>query len=105
MAELTDQACYELAWIPAPFVPEPAFSTGIGRIVAALRPGGVLMIGHGRFDGTDLQNAITRFKTVVHGGTALDNKSAARLLNDHGLTSVQTAPTPPGAPSITAGRR
>jgi methylase of polypeptide subunit release factors len=105
VAELTDEACYDLAWIPAPFVPEPAFSAGVGRIVTALRPGGLLMIGHGRLDGSDLQNAITRFKTVLHGGTALDGPSAERLLDEHGLTAVRTAPTPPGAPSITAGRR
>jgi len=105
VTELTDEACYDLAWIPAPFVPEPAFSTGIARMVTALRRGGLLMIGHGTFDGTDLQIAVTRFKTVVYGGTALDSPSAARLLKEHGLTSVQTVPTPPGAPGITVGRR
>jgi SAM-dependent methyltransferase len=105
VAELTDQACYDLAWIPASFVPEPAFSTGVARIVTALRPGGLLMIGHGRFEGSDLEIAITRFKTVTYGGTALDCPSAARLLNGHGLTSVQTVATPPGAPAYTVGRR
>jgi SAM-dependent methyltransferase len=105
VADLTDEACYDLAWIPAPFVPQPAFGTGIGRIVAALRPGGLLMIGHGRSGGTDLDIAITRFKTVMYGGTALDGPSAITLLNEHRLTSVQTAATPPGAPAITAGRK
>ncbi len=105
VADLTDETCYDLAWIPAPFVPEPAFGTGVGRIVAALRPGGLLMIGHGRSGGTDLDIAITRFKTVMYGGTALDGPSAVNLLNEHQLTCVQTAATPPGAPAITAGRK
>ncbi len=105
VADLTDEACYDLAWLPAPFVPEPAFSAGLSRIVAALRPGGLLMIGHGRFDGTELENALTRFKTVVYGGTALDGPTAVKLLERHGLTSVQTVPTPPGAPALTFGLR
>lgn len=105
VAELTDRDCYDLAWIPAPFVPEPAFSTGVRRIVAALRPGGMLMIGHGRLEGAGLDVAITRFKTVMYGGTPLDATSAVDLLTEQGLTSVQTVPTPPGAPMITVGRR
>jgi SAM-dependent methyltransferase len=28
VADLTDEACYDLAWLPAPFVPEPALNTG-----------------------------------------------------------------------------
>jgi hypothetical protein len=35
--DLTDEARYDLAWIPAPLVPEPAFSTGTARIASALR--------------------------------------------------------------------
>ena len=103
--QLTDEARYDLAWLPAPFVPEPAFSTGVDRIVTALRPGGLLMVGHGKFDGTDLANAISRFKTAIYGGTPLDAPSARALLSEHGLTSVQTVATPPGAPAVTAGRK
>jgi SAM-dependent methyltransferase len=105
VAELTEQACYDLAWIPAPFVPEPAFTNGVARTVTALRPGGLLMIGHGTYQGSDLDNAIARFKTVAYGGTAMDGPSAVKLLTGHGLTSVQTVATPPGAPGVTVGRR
>jgi SAM-dependent methyltransferase len=105
VADLTDEDCYDLAWIPAPFVPEPAFRAGVRRMAAALRPGGMLMIGHGRLEGADLDVALTRFKTVMYGGTPLDAASALDLLSEQGLTSVQTVPTPPGTPMITVGRR
>jgi protein-L-isoaspartate O-methyltransferase len=105
VAALTDEAGYDLAWIPAPFVPEAALSAGIARVVDALRPGGLLVVGHGTLDGTDLQNAITRFKTVAYGGTSLDGPSARNLLSQHDLTAVQTVLTPPGAPRMTVGRR
>jgi hypothetical protein len=63
------------------------------------------MIGHGRYDGTDLQNAITRFKVASHGGTAIDGSRVAQLLTDHGLSDVHPVPIPPGAPAITIGTR
>jgi 2-polyprenyl-3-methyl-5-hydroxy-6-metoxy-1,4-benzoquinol methylase len=105
VAELDETEAYDLAWIPAPFVPEPALTTGVGRLVAALRPGGLLMVGHGKYDGPELDVALTRFKTVAYGGTPLDGPTATRLLDSHGLTGVQTVPTPPGAPGLTVGTR
>ena len=105
VAALADEAAYDLAWIPAPFIPEPAFSTGVARIVAALRPGGMLMIGHGIYEGNELENAIARFKTVGYGGTPLDGESAARLLSTFGLTAIRRIHLPPGAPGLTVGLR
>jgi SAM-dependent methyltransferase len=105
VADLAEDAVYDLAWVPAPFVPQPALTAGIARIFTALRPGGLVMIGHGTLDGDDLPVALTRFKTVAYGGTPLDATEAAALLQGHGFTSVQLLPTPPGAPAITAGRR
>lgn len=105
VSELDETDAYDLAWIPAPFVPEPAFTAGVGRLVAALRPDGLLMVGHGKYDGPELDVAVTRFKTVAYGGTPLDGPTATRLLESHGLTGVQTVPTPPGAPGLTVGTR
>lgn len=105
VAELTEHAVYDLAWLPAPFVPQPALTAGIKRIFTALRSGGLVMIGHGTFEGDDLPVSITRFKTVAYGGTPLDAAGAATLLQGHGFGSVQLLPTPPGAPAITVGRR
>jgi protein-L-isoaspartate O-methyltransferase len=105
VADLVEDAVYDLAWVPAPFVPQPALTAGIARIFTALRPGGLVMIGHGTFEGDALPVSLTRFKTVAFGGTPLDATGAATLLQDHGFTSVQSVPTPPGAPAITVGRR
>ena len=63
------------------------------------------MIGHGRFDGTDLQNAVTRFKLAAYGGTAIDGPTVTELLTERGLNDVRAVPTPPGAPAITIGTR
>jgi len=105
VATLTDDASYDLAFVPAPFVPPTALSTGLPNVARALKPGGWLCLGHGKFSGNPLENALTQFKTTVYGGTTLDDESAHLLCTAAGLVEVRTAPTPPGAPAITVGRR
>ena len=87
VANFADDAGFDLAWLPAPFVAGPALQAGLPRVVAALRPGGWLIVGHGRF-----------------GGTPIDDAAACELLRRTGLTSVRTVPTPAGAPAITIGQ-
>jgi SAM-dependent methyltransferase len=105
VAELDEVAAYDLAWAPAPFVPEAALRPGLQRMSEALRSGGWLILGHGKFGDDPLNDALTRFKTIAFGGTPLDNPAAEALLTESGLTDVRTVPTPPGAPAITIGRR
>ena len=105
VATLDEPPTYSLAWLPAPFVPEGALRAGVEAISRALLPGGWVMLGHGKFAGDPLDVAITRFRTVAYGGTALDDDEAAGLLRDAGFGDVRSVPTPPGAPGITVGRR
>jgi SAM-dependent methyltransferase len=102
---LDEPDTYALAWLPAPFVPEAPLRAGIVRLRTALLPGGWLVMGHGKFGGDPLGDAVGRFKTVAYGGTALDNVQAGALLSEAGLEEVRNLPTPPGAPALTAGRR
>lgn len=105
MATVDETGAYTLAWPPAPFVPEEPLRAGVARIGRALVPGGWLVMGHGRYTGDPVADAISRFKTEAFGGTALDDAQAARLLGDAGLVDVRNVATPPGAPALTAGRR
>jgi Methyltransferase domain len=105
VAEFADGDGFDLAWLPAPFIPAAALRAGLPRVVAALRPGGWLLVGHGKFSGHCLDDALNRFKTVAFGGTPLDDAEAQRALTEQGLAEVRTLPTPPGAPAITVGRR
>src|SRR6516225_9121789 len=105
VADFADDAGFDLAWLPAPFIAEPALHAGLPRVVAALRPGGWLIVGHGKFGGTPAEDALTRLKTVAHGGTPLDETAACQLLRDAGLTSVRPVSTPRGVPAITIGQK
>jgi len=104
-ADIAETDAYDLIWLPAPFVPESALRAALPRLVAALRSGVWVMVGHGRFTGDAVENAVNVFKTVAFGGTPLDAATAARLLADAGLADVRTLPTPPGAPALTVGHR
>jgi predicted RNA methylase len=105
VAVFADDTGFDLAFFPAPFGPQSAVRAGLPRVAAALRPGGWLMVGHGKFGGTPVQAALTRLKTLAYGGTPLDQAQACDLLGSAGLTSVRTVPTPAGAPGITIGQK
>ncbi len=105
VASLAEHDVFDLAWLPAPFIPSAALNSGIARVVAATRPGGWLIVGHGRFGEGPAADALTRLKTLAFGGTPLDSAAAQDLLRRHGLIDVRTAPTPPGAPGVTIGQR
>jgi len=105
IAALADDTGFDLAYLPAPFVARPAVDAGLPRVVAALRPGGWLFVAHGRMGGTAAEDALTTLKTLVYGGTPLDEAAAGQLLRSAGLTSVRLAPTPPAAPAITIGQK
>jgi len=105
VAELPDVDSFDLAWLPAPFIPPDALRAGVPAVARALRPGGWVMIGHGKFSGDALDDALTRFKTVIFGGTALDGPAAVELLTTAGLAGAMTMPTPPGAPAVTIARK
>ena len=105
VSELTEEDTFALAWLPAPFVPEEKLRAGLPRLARSLVPGGWLILGHGKLAGDPLDEALTRFKTVSYGGTALSDQQAEGLLTTAGLVDVATVPTPVGAPAITIGRR
>lgn len=105
VAELEDEQGFDLAWVPAPFVPEPALRRGVGRVAAALRPGGWIMLGHGRYGADPVDDALNRFKTTAFGGTPLDDGEAEAMLTAAGFGRVVHAPTPPGAPAVALARR
>jgi hypothetical protein len=105
VATLEDEDLFCLAWLPAPFVPRNAICDGLARMVAALVPGGWLMVGHGKFSGPGLSDALTRLQTIAFGGTPLTGDDAQSLLREVGLQQIATLPTPTGAPGITVGRK
>jgi hypothetical protein len=105
VSSLDEPDTYAFAWVPAPFIPASALHAGVLRVVESLRSGGWLMLGHGKYGGSELDDAVGRFKTIAYGGTALDDAQAEQILTSAALVDVRAVPTPPGTPAITVGRK
>lgn len=105
VASFTDEGGFDLVYLPAPFVPRPALQAGLPQVIAALRPGGWVFVASGKFAGSPVQDSLTRLKTLVYGGTPLDEGEATSLLRSAGLTAVHPVWTPEGAPAITIGQK
>ena len=105
VSSLDEPETYAFAWLPAPFIAASALGAGVQRVVDSLRPDGWLMLGHGKYGGSAMNDAVGRFKTIAYGGTALNDGEAEGMLRSAGLVDVRTVPTPQGAPAITVGRK
>jgi len=103
--DLPDEGAFDLAWIPAPFVPANAMSRLVERVHRALKPGGWLLFASAR-SGEDLRGAALRFRVALYGGVPGTQQDAENLLREKGLTEVRTLPGPPrDFKIIVAGRR
>jgi SAM-dependent methyltransferase len=105
VASLEDDRAYALAWLPSPFIPQPALDAGLLRIARALVPGGWLVMAHGKFHDDQLKNAVSRFQIGAFGGATVNDEGAKALLTGAGFEQILTIPTPDGAPALTVGRR
>jgi hypothetical protein len=105
VTSLDEPETYAFAWLPAPFIPESALGAGVLRVVESLVSNGWLMLGHGKYGGSAVNDAVGRFKTIAYGGTALNDRQAEEMLRSANLIEVRTVPTPEGAPAITVGRK
>lgn len=103
--ELPDEGAFDLAWLPAPFVPPHALGRLVERAHRALKPGGWLLFAAAR-PGDDLRGAALRFRVALYGGAPSTQPEIEALLLEKGLTDVRTLPGPPrDFKIIVAGRR
>ncbi|MFN2608772.1 MAG: cyclopropane-fatty-acyl-phospholipid synthase family protein [Acidimicrobiales bacterium] len=102
--ELDDEAAFDLAWLPMPFIPPAAVAEGMGRVRRALKPGGWLLLPGSTLEpsvGGDVQT----WHVHLTGGTLLSDDERARVVEHAGFTSPVRLDGPPGAPTMLAVRR
>jgi SAM-dependent methyltransferase len=103
--ELPDERAFDLAWIPAPFVPTHALGRLVERVHRSLKPGGWLLFAAAK-PGEDLRGAVLRFLVTLYGGAPSTQPDIEKLLVQKGLTEVKTLPGPPrDFKIVVAGRR
>ena len=89
---LDDVDAFDLAWLPSFFFDDEELPAVVRRVVGAVRPGGVVVLG--RFDpGADaLEQATANLRAIRSGGCTVSANEAAELLRDAGCTTVRVVP-------------
>jgi SAM-dependent methyltransferase len=104
MEDLAEPSSFDLAWVPAGFVPPAALEAGLPRVRAALRTSGWLLLASPGVSAEPLAAALVRLRGAEWGGSTLDNDEAGACLAAAGFTQV-TPLLPPGGPlTLVAGR-
>jgi hypothetical protein len=102
--QLDDEAVFDLAWVPLPFIPPAAVAEGLRRVQRALKPGGWLLLPGSTME-PGASGDIARWQVHLSGGTLLGEDERARLVEEAGFGSPVRLGTPPGAPPMLAMRR
>jgi len=105
--DLTDERCYDLAWVPVLFMTADVAARGLHRVHTALRPGGWAVLGSLAVEGGEIQPAVLRLKSLLYGsGGRLSPEHAAAMLTAAGFENVLALPAMPGVGQRTiVGRR
>lgn len=104
--DLRDDRAFDLAWIPALFMPRSSVRPACERILQALRPGGWMLFNAVQPGVDALTDAMWWLRTTMFGDSALPCADAESLLRDLGFSDVKTLCSPAGSfMRIVAGRR
>ena len=104
--DMTDIDAFDLAWVPALFLPRSALENGAPVVARSLRPGGWLVLGRYAAPHEALPQALADLRTVRGGGTVLSDAEALAVLERGGLNNVHAVPSDWSAPiRFVAGQR
>jgi threonine dehydrogenase-like Zn-dependent dehydrogenase len=94
--ELTDDAVFALAWLPAPFIGEEAMVIALERVYQAPQPGGWLIVGLYPPPPDELGQILTKLRVVRSGGHPWMATEIEKRLRTLGFESIETfSPLPP----------
>ncbi len=105
VAALGDVDAYDLAYLPAYFVPEDAVTAALPRLLTALRPGGWLVVGAHPEAESPLGRAVWAWRQAGSGACAWDAPETIRRLQAAGFHQVRTVVLHPLVPALVVGVR
>jgi SAM-dependent methyltransferase len=86
--ELGDDEAFDVAWLPASFLPADVFATALTTVHRALRPGGLLLTGALDGSGTGGGAAVTRLRLALWGGESLAPVEIVTMIEAAGYVDV-----------------
>jgi SAM-dependent methyltransferase len=104
--QLGDEAAFDVAWLPLPFLPAEVVEAAIRAVHRALRPGGWLLAATlGSPARGNLGDALAAFRSVIWGGSPLAPEAVEELLAAAGFTDVAALPRTPARLTPLRARR
>jgi tRNA A58 N-methylase Trm61 len=90
VTDLSDEARYDLGWLPQVFIPRPAFIEGCRRVYAALRPDRWVIIPLAASTANDaFEDAVAAHTAHLLGGGPIDPPEAATVLTIAGYVDCR----------------
>jgi SAM-dependent methyltransferase len=104
--DMEDRDAFDLAWLPSLFVPRDAVPAVLHRVLAALRPGGWLLVPILRPVDDPLTTALAQLRVALFGGYAWPEDELTTALRGKGYVDVRTlAPSPQAVNALVVGRK
>ncbi|WP_052703235.1 class I SAM-dependent methyltransferase [Microbacterium sp. SA39] len=103
--DLEEIGAYDLAWLPVPFIPDPIIDQALTKVITALRPGGLLVLG--TISGAQDRRLRTAnaWLAAVAGGSTLTTDDVIDRVNQRGFLRLKLFETVPGGPILVAAIR
>jgi SAM-dependent methyltransferase len=94
--ELAEERAFDVAWLPASFLPADTFATALRTVHRALRPGGLILTGTLDPRGEDAEAAVTRLRLTLWGGERLAPDELVAMVRAAGYVDVTAVPRQSG---------
>jgi SAM-dependent methyltransferase len=104
IAAIDDEDAFDLVWLPSMFLPVEVLDASLPRILRALRPDGVLVLGMFATKTVPHGAALREVLTIRSGGVPWSPDAIAARLNEAGFAEVEYVPIEQTADFVLARR-
>jgi SAM-dependent methyltransferase len=106
VAELEEEAAFDVAWLPVNVIAPPVLGAALASVRRSLRPGG-WVIASSVVAQADLPitQAIMRLVTIFYGGSPLNREELMPLLAQAGFGEIRVLPDDAVSGALIGGRR
>jgi SAM-dependent methyltransferase len=105
VVDLDDDDRFDLAWVPAFFLPPDVLRVALERVLGATRSGGQIAVARYNAPPDPLASATLRLRVIRDGGSWLEDDEIVALLSTTGWSDVRVLPKPGPTLTFIAARK